>query len=208
MHFNTGRIHTALRHQDERVRTDEALLAAVRAGDDSAFVDLYVRYRGPSRAMARRASDATDDVDDVVGEAWSRLLGALRNGNGPSSNFPGYLATTVRRVAWTVNGRRAMCSPTDDETLLDSPFRLGLAGPMPGTDLAEALTRLPRTWREVIWRIEVEGEKVAAIAREQGKSANSVSAIASRARKRLREELSAVADSGARDQQLDRRGAA
>jgi DNA-directed RNA polymerase specialized sigma24 family protein len=57
------------------------------------------------------------------------------------------------------------------------------------TELGRALRDLPPSWREVIWRVEVVGEKVAAIAAEQGRSANSVSATASRARRRLRDLL-------------------
>lgn len=176
-------------------RTDAELLQAVRGGDDPAFGELYQRYRSLAERIARRTGVSGVDVDDVVGEAWTKVLRALRSGRGPSTNFPGYLATATRRVSWTHSNSAARLAPTDDHALLDGVWLDELPDHLAETDLGRALVRLPPTWREVLWRVEIDGEKVAEIAARHGKSANSVSAIASRARRRLREELAAVEQS-------------
>lgn len=171
--------------------SDAELLEAVRRGDPEAFGQLFTRYQVVAAKVARRAGIRSGDVEDVVGDAWSRVLRAMRGGAGPTDNFPGYLATAIRRVAWSYQSHRAAFVPTDDEATLDGIWIDQLPESLADTELGRALARLPRSWREVIWRVEVDGEKVATIAAEQGKSPNSVSAIASRARRRLRAELSA-----------------
>lgn len=171
--------------------SDAELLDAVRRGDPEAFGLLFTRYQAVAVKVARRAGIRSGDVEDVVGDAWGRVLRAIRGGAGPTDNFPGYLATAIRRVSWAYHGHHAAFLPTDDEATLDGIWIDELPDSLADTELGRALAKLPRAWREVLWRVEVDGEKVAAIAAEQGKSPNSVSAIASRARRRLRAELSA-----------------
>ena len=181
--------HPDPRNHPPAVPSDTDLLAAARRGDHEAFGDLFARYRLTATKVARRAGVRPSDLDDVVADAWARVLRAIHGGNGPTENFPGYLATAIRRVSWAYNEHHATLVPTDDHVTLDGVWIDELPESMVDTDVGRALTRLPPSWREVIWRVEVDGEKVAAIAAAQGKSPNSVSAIASRARKRLRAEL-------------------
>jgi DNA-directed RNA polymerase specialized sigma24 family protein len=120
-----------------------------------------------------------------------KVLRALRGGNGPTENFPAYLATAVRRVAWAVTEDATHYRPTEDLSLFDDPDSTDLAGH--SADLRDsaagaALAALPRESRSLLWRIEVEGHRIGDIARETGKTANSVSAATCRARKRLRSE--------------------
>lgn len=179
--------------------SDIALLQATRRGDESAFAVLYERYLVTTRKVAHRAGVRPSDIDDVVADAWTRVLRAMRGGKGPTDNFAGYLATAVRRVAWANSLHHATVVLPDDETTLDGVWTDPLPESIAETDLGRALRALPPAWLEVIWRVEVHGEKVAAIAKEQGRSANSVSATASRARRRLRacledcEDLAGVA---------------
>ncbi|WP_408897262.1 RNA polymerase sigma factor [Nocardioides sp. R1-1] len=174
--------------------SDGQLLAAARRGETEAFGVLFARYRDIAVKVARRAGVRPTDVDDVVADAWSRVLRAIEGGNGPTENFPGYLATAIRRVAWAYNEHRAMYIPTEEAGVLDGVWADEPYESLADTELGRAMARLPASWREVLWRVEVEGEKVASIAAECRKSANAVSAIASRARKRLRAELSEVAE--------------
>lgn len=172
--------------------TDAQLLDATRCGSTEAFGELFVRYQHIAVKVARRAGVRPGDVDDVVADAWARVLRAIDGGKGPTENFPGYLATAIRRVSWAYNEHHSLQFATDDQATLDGVWIDEIPASLVDTDMGRALARLPRPWREVIWRVEVDREKVASIAAEQGKSANSVSAIASRARKRLRAELAAL----------------
>jgi RNA polymerase sigma factor (sigma-70 family) len=168
---------------------DTALLDATRRGEEAGFAALYERYAVTARKVAHRAGVRPCDLDDVVADTWARLLRAIRGGRGPTDNFPGYLATTIRRVAWAHSQHHATVLLPDHEGTLDSVWHDELPESIADTELGRALRDLPPSWREVIWRVEVVGEKVAAIAAEQGRSANSVSATASRARRRLRDLL-------------------
>ncbi|GAA3673613.1 hypothetical protein GCM10022237_36520 [Nocardioides ginsengisoli] len=168
---------------------DTALLDATRRGDEAGFAALYERYTATARKVAHRAGVRPSDLDDVVADTWARLLRAIRGGRGPTDNFPGYLATTIRRVAWAHSQHHATVVLPDNEATLDGVWHDELPESIVDTDLGRALRDLPPSWLEVIWRVEVIGEKVAAIAEEQGRSANSVSATASRARRRLRDLL-------------------
>jgi RNA polymerase sigma factor (sigma-70 family) len=166
---------------------DEDLVAAARDGDPASFAELYRRYQKMAGTVARRAGVAHEDADDVVAEAYTKLLRALRGGRGPSENFPGYLATAVRRVAWAVQEDAKHYRPTDDLTLLD--VETGFDPDDLGDSVAgAALAALPRESRTLLWRVEVEGHRIGDIALDLGKSPNSVSAAACRARKRLRSE--------------------
>lgn len=169
--------------------SDAELVAATRRQSTDAFGLLYARYESSSRKIARRAGVHSVDIDDVVADAWTRVLRAIQGGRGPTDNFAGYLATSIRRVAWAYGARRSTLIPTDDATLLDGVWEDWRPASLTDTPLARAIALLPTSWAEVIWRIEVDGEPVSAIAKELGKSPNSVSAIASRARKRLRTHL-------------------
>ena len=170
-------------------RSDALLLAAARRGEMDAFGQLFSRYRSASVRIARRAGVLETDIDDVVADVWARILSAINGGRGPTDNFPGYLATAIRRGSWACFEHKVAFVPTEDVAVLDGAMMDDLHESLADTSVGQALGRLPHSWREVIWRVDVEGEKVAAIAAERGQSANSISAIASRARRRLRAEL-------------------
>jgi RNA polymerase sigma factor (sigma-70 family) len=175
--------------------TDDQLVAAVRAGDAASFAELYSRHQAMAGLVARRAGATHEDVDDVVAEAYARLLRALRGGRGPSENFPGYLAVAVRRIAWAVHQDATRLRPTGEIDRLDHEVDAGtdsladaLCDSLGDSPAGAALAALPDSARELLWRLEVEGERVADLARELGKSPNAVSAAATRARRRLRRE--------------------
>ena len=81
---------------DPAGRTDAELIAAVRAGDRAAFAQLYERHERAARRMARQLSASPHDVDDLVAEAFARVLDMLSAGRGPDSAFRAYLLTAVR----------------------------------------------------------------------------------------------------------------
>lgn len=173
--------------------TDDDLLARVREGDTNAFASLYLRYRQHATRAAHRIGLRGQDADDVVADAFTRTLRALAHGKGPTDNFPGYLTTAVRRVAWSLSEDRSRCFATEDANLLDESVTDVVPESIVESLVGRALLNLPPQWREVLWRVEVDGEKVSTIAAETGRSPNSVSALASRARRRLRVELAQLA---------------
>ena len=135
---------------------------------------------------ARRAAMAlvpADAADDIVSEAFARVLAASARGQGPREFRP-YLLAAVRNLArdWLADRRRQV--PVPDPEPRD---------PAPGAgeeaaraeELAmvlRAFSRLPQRWRAVLWQTEVEGRRPAELAQEAGMTPNAVAQLAGRAR--------------------------
>jgi RNA polymerase sigma-70 factor (ECF subfamily) len=64
---------------------DAALVDALRAGDEAAFVALVERYHRPLMRLARLRVGDDDTAEDVVQETWLAVLGALSSFEGRSS---------------------------------------------------------------------------------------------------------------------------
>ncbi|PSL55421.1 RNA polymerase sigma factor (sigma-70 family) [Saccharothrix carnea] len=166
---------------------DRELLARVRAGDDAAFGELFTRHADAVRRFALRHVREHAEADDLTAEAFFRVLQAIRRGNGPTDHVRTYLLTVARRVAWEWSGRRRDV-PVEDEELSQrvEPFPDVTANRPEHTLISRAFTSLPERWRTVLWQVEVEGERPAAVAPSFGLSPNAMAALARRAREGLR----------------------
>uniref|UniRef100_UPI0013E3F2A3 RNA polymerase sigma factor n=1 Tax=Microbacterium sp. CPCC 204701 TaxID=2493084 RepID=UPI0013E3F2A3 len=163
------------------VRSDEALVAAARAGDDAAYAELWERHVASGRRAAKAVSP-TVDPDDLVSEAFTLILGAIRKGGGPHEGFRPYLFSTIRNIAasW---GRRAKEIPLDDLDERAAESSAEFAERVADRSvLAQAFRELPERWRELLWYTEVEGMKPREVAPLLGMTPNAVSALAYRAR--------------------------
>jgi RNA polymerase sigma factor (sigma-70 family) len=181
-----------------------AELAIQPVGDEAgrSYEDLYVEHAPAARRVAL-SMVPRDVADDIVAEAFTRVLSAIRAGGGPGLAFRAYLLTAVRNTAhdWLRASRRTT-AVGDVETEVDEQRlpeeNLGLArlsrGPEAEAEaraearlVAQAFAKLPTRWRAVLWQLEVEAKAPAAIAPMFGLSANGVSALAVRAREGLRQ---------------------
>ncbi len=166
---------------------DAELIDNTRAGDSDAYGELYSRHFQAARAAAHALTQNRSDVDDVVSEAFARVLRASCSGGGPDVSFRPYLMAAVRNVFYD----RLRCNrelPSDDVAdeinlaLLDSD-----------TDREDsavataAFAALPQRWQRVLWHTEVEGLCAAEIAPLLGLAPNAVAALAYRAREGLRQ---------------------
>jgi RNA polymerase sigma factor (sigma-70 family) len=169
-----------------RDASDAELLRLVRDGHDAAFGELFVRHANAVRGYALRCCADVVDAEDLAAEAFFRVFQAVRRGSGPADNMRAYLLTVVRRLAAEWNRRDV---PLADDELGRQVDASEMATPTSGADLqliARAFTSLPHRWRAVLWRVEVEGERPAVVARHFGLSANATAALARRARRGLR----------------------
>ncbi|WP_309854837.1 sigma-70 family RNA polymerase sigma factor [Leifsonia sp. 1010] len=167
-------------------RSDTDLVESARAGDDDAFAELWLRHASAGRTVAR--SFSTEDPDDVVAEAYARILKAVRDGRGPSAGFRPYLFTTIRNVAAAWGGARRDV-PIEDATTIEDPETTEAAS-MDALDrslTARAFRSLPQRWQEVLWYSEVEGMSPATVAPLLGLTPNGTAALAYRAREGLRQ---------------------
>ena len=113
----------------------------------------------------------------------------LQRGGGPDVAFRAYLLTAVRRLQVDRIRATARLTTTDDMEAFDPgvPFVDTAVEGFESAAAARAFASLPERWQLVLWHTEVEGDKPADIAPILGMSANSVSALAYRAREGLRE---------------------
>jgi RNA polymerase sigma factor (sigma-70 family) len=166
---------------------DRELLRRVRAGEDSAFAELFSRHAVLARGYALRYATDAAEADDIAAEAFFRVLQAVRRGAGPDDNVRAYLLTVVRRLAAEWRTRRRDVPVADEELSRRVHPDADQAGTRAEAHLiARAFTSLPQRWRRVLWQVEVEGERPAVVAPHFGLSPNATAALARRAREGLR----------------------
>lgn len=171
-----------------RELSDAELISSVRGGDVSAYGDLFARHRDAATRLARQLVPGPD-ADDLVSEAFAKVLNVLLAGGGPDVAFRAYLLTAVRRLHVDKIRATSRATPTDDLTPYENPepFADTVIAGFEGGAAAKAFASLPERWQLVLWHLEVEGQKPADIAPLLGMSPNSVSALAYRAREGLRQ---------------------
>jgi RNA polymerase sigma factor (sigma-70 family) len=166
---------------------DRALLERLRAGEDAAFGELFSRHSAAVHRLALGLANDRSEADDLTAEAFFRVLQAIRRGSGPVDNVRGYLLIVVRRVAWEWSMRRRELPVSDEELTHRAPSNPDTSGQFTERNLIRrAFTSLPERWRNVLWKMEVEGERPAAVAMNFGLSPNATAALARRARQGLR----------------------
>lgn len=169
-------------------RADAELISAVRGGDLEAYGDLFARHSAAATRLARQLMSPSD-ADDLVSEAFAKVLLVLQRGGGPDMAFRAYLLTSVRRLHVDKIRAGSRLHTTDDLEPFDPgiPFQDTAVAGFENEAAAKAFASLPERWQLVLWHLEVEGQKPADIAPLLGMSANSVSALAYRAREGLRQ---------------------
>lgn len=179
--------------RDVRDRDDARLIEAVRRGDIAAYGDLYARHVDSARNLARQLSRTVTEADELVSEAFIRVLQVLCAGGGPDSAVRAYLLTALRHTAYdrTRKERRVeLCediTETVDPALVSVPFDDTVTTSAERALAKKAFVGLPDRWRKVLWLTEVEGQTPAEVAPSLGLTPNGVSALAYRAREALRQ---------------------
>ena len=167
-------------------RTDAQLLDATRGGDPHAFAELWLRYEADARSFARSLVPAVE-VDDVVNEAFAKVLNAIRRGGGPSSHPVRYIMVTVRSAAYAAGSTRARNRQLGRRLRNERQVLPGTPA-LPDDQLARAFRALPKRWREVLWWTEVEGLSCNEVGERIDLTPAGAASLAYRARKALRAE--------------------
>ncbi|MFJ9316959.1 RNA polymerase sigma factor [Pimelobacter simplex] len=169
--------------------TDEKLADRVRRGVDAeeAFEELFRRHRAVLLRVAR--SIVPGEEEDAVAEAYLGLLGVLRSGGGPSYGVRSYLIASARNRALRRAYVRARSVVADVPRLLEGRDGVepDLTWVHEGDLLSRAFRALTPRQQQVLWALEVEGRRPRELAPVLGCDASAVSAVAHRARRRLRD---------------------
>lgn len=164
---------------------DEELLRRSRSGDRAAFAELWRRHAHAGAAAARAMTHL--DADDLVSEAFERILRLVLDGRGPTGAFRPYLYTTIRHLAASHGRSRREVAVDDLEDLIDIDFDDDVAVIALDRSLtAQAFRSLPERWQAVLWYTEVEGLDPHEAAPLLGLNANATAALSFRAREGLR----------------------
>jgi DNA-directed RNA polymerase specialized sigma24 family protein len=176
---------------------DAKLLSMVRTGDIGAFGVLRQRHGDAARRLARILVSTPAEVDDVVAEAFDRVLDALKRGGGPADGFRPYLLTATRRVCASraeargapIPGERPGQAGQSESGKKSEPGRPFLD---PATSVDKLLIvgvflSLPERWSALLWHLEIEQETAEEIAPLFGLSFNGLTALERRARAAFRQ---------------------
>jgi len=173
------RVRWAFRH-DLPGESDEQLTDRARSGDKSAFGELYRRHRKAAESTAWCLLRSKSDADDVVADAFTGVLSALRNGRGPRDNFRAYLLACVRNGCRV---RRMPPIPVSEDQLerwspsLEDPERY-----VEANTVARAFSSLTPRWQHTLWLTEVEQQSPSEVSARMKLSPNATAALAHRAR--------------------------
>lgn len=192
---------------------DTALLAAVRAGDESAFAALVGRHHGRLLRMARMHVRDAGVAEEVAQEAWVAFVEGLDRFEGRASvgTWLCGIAINLARNRWRREARTVPVSslgPEDGPLLPEDRFRAAgslfagnwAAPPTAWPDdperhvlsgelrrrLEGAIATLPDTQREVLVLRDVEGLSAEEVCNALGLSDTNQRVLLHRARTRLR----------------------
>lgn len=148
------------------VPSDAELITMVRAGVTDGYGELYRRHVGSATAFARQLASAASEVDDLVAEAFTKVLDALRAGKGPELAFRSYLLTTLRNIAYERHRRAKPVTLSDDlgEVPDQVETQASVFEDIERSLAAKAFQRLPERWQAVLWYTEIEGHNPAEVA--------------------------------------------
>lgn len=168
-------------HHAPGEEVDSALIEAVRAGDESATATLYTRYHA-SALRAARGIAGHGVAEDLVSEAFTKVLVAILHGAGPKIAFRPYLVATIRNLYVDGIRRSAREFLVDDPDVLDNAEPDAAEAFVEHTVMMDALATLPPRWREILWRTAVVGEPLGVAAAKMGLNPNAAAALNFRTR--------------------------
>jgi RNA polymerase sigma factor (sigma-70 family) len=180
--------------RQRRPPSDADLINAVRDGRAEEYGKLYERHVRSANILAMQLSSSSADADDLVADAFAKVLAALLAGGGPDASFRPYLLIAVRHAAYDRTRGRKRREPADGAEEVPRSTKATSVAPTNDSPVekldqalaATAFATLPERWQAVLWHTAIEGQSPEEIAPLLGLTANGVSAMAFRAREGLR----------------------
>ena len=168
--------------------SDAELLAQVGQGDQEAFATLWSRHSVAGWHEAKRAGAASPD--DIVSEAYTRILDLIERGKGPTGEFRPYLFVTVRNLVHKLAAKK---SEQVMETLPE------VVDAEPGADesalrqldalrVRQVLSEMNPRYRDVLVTVEMQGHSVGEAAVAAGVSSHNMTMLLARAKQSFRQK--------------------
>jgi RNA polymerase sigma factor (sigma-70 family) len=174
---------------------DATLVRRLQQRDRVAWEELYAAYEPRLRRFALSLAGNGHDADDLVSEAFLRVLPALDRLDAAEVNLEAYLFATTRNLFLKQVGRAKRTEPVADVPepvtpvpIEDDPERSALLGAQQ-TEVRMANASLQPRQRMVLALCELEERSYAEIGEIVGLNENAVAQLVYRARESLRTEL-------------------
>ena len=170
----------------------DALMSALRNGDSGALAELWVQHAPRARALSWALS-TTFDPDDVVAEAFARILHSVRAGKGPRQNFGAYLRAAVRStiISWS---RRAIDTRLSEDQWASIPDEAPLFDALDRIEVQRVFGLLSLSRQRALWLAEVEGYSTREIGAYLDITPNAAGVLLHRARRDLKTRWLAQTD--------------
>lgn len=181
--------------------TDDALVAAAGAGDQTAFEQLFERHRRQVARIAGRFFPQREQIEEIVQDSFTKVYFALNTYHGThAASFKAWLTQIVVNSCYDQLRRirrrpEQALSEFDESSSHELSAQLGSAksdveSALVSRDLAlKLLARISPEDRLVLTLLDVEGFSVAEIAEMMNWSVSKVKVRAHRARAHLRRVL-------------------
>jgi RNA polymerase sigma-70 factor (ECF subfamily) len=181
--------------------TDQELLEATRAGDESSFCEIYRRHRDRVYRFAYRMTGSAEAARDVTHTCFVGLLEVPSRYDAQRASLGTYLCAIARNLSLRHASRAWRERPVADWPELrpartPSPLEILLEDERARV-VREALSALAPLHREVLILAEYEDLDLATVAEIVGAEVGAVKVRLHRARKKLRAALEAHMRSGA-----------
>lgn len=175
---------------------DEALVRAIRGGNEAAFTQLVRRYLRKAMVVALEYTRDVHDAEDIVQDAFGRVLENLDRYDGSRPFEPWFftiLRNAARNAAKRSRTRRYEPLPDTQASQTPDPFESTHRREI-RRDIDEAMDSLPSAQRSCFRLCVVEGFSSAEAATALGMAESTVRVHVFRARRALRRLLDAWAE--------------
>lgn len=172
--------------------TDAALVLLAKAGDASAFGELYERYRDPIYRFCLARTGAAHDAEDLASDVFVKALQSLDRYQDRGLPFVAFLYRIARNAA--IDRSRTLKQPFSFDALMVEPaskqnVEQEATFAVEKTILVAALARLKPEHRDVITMRFIEGYSALEVAQFLGKTEGAIRTLQHRALERLRREF-------------------
>lgn len=172
--------------------SDAGLVLAAKAGDATAFGELYERYRDAIYRFCLARTGSAADAEDLTSDVFVKALQSIDRYQDRGLPFAAFLYRIARNAA--IDRSRTLKQPLSVDGLLSEPVskqnvesEASLA--VEKSILLAALTKLKREHRDVIVMRFIEGYAAAEVAQLLGKTEGAIRTLQHRALERLRREF-------------------
>ena len=160
---------------------DDELISLTRQGEKEAYGILWSRYCSAGLAYASRI--ARSDPEDLVVEAYTKILRAIQTGRGPKDSFLFYLYATIRNVMISQYRKFGSTVPGLEDVTSDAmPVEGDVLSAIDAERISRVMSLMRPVQQKILWLSQAEERTTAEIAAELGMTQTNVTTSVQRSR--------------------------